>query len=196
MTEFRIIAAGSGGQGILFLGRLIAYGGMIEGRQVTWFPSYGAEMLGGTANCTIIISDEMIGSPVVRDPDILVVLNRASLERFESRLQPGGLLLFDSSLIPSPDLRPDVRALAVPASDLSASLRRSRNSGPPGTQVKSANMVMLGALLAATGMMKEESLFQALEDLTPQRRTKALEENRAAIMKGIHSVEDKKSNHK
>jgi len=193
MSELRIIAAGSGGQGILFLGRLIAYGGMIEGRQVTWFPSYGAEMLGGTANCTIVISDDMIGSPVVRNPEILIVMNRASLTRFEPRLRPGGLLLFDSSLIPSPELRPDVRALAVPASDLAASLRKSRTSGTPGTQVKSANMVMLGALLAATGIMKEESLLQALEELTPQRRKKALEDNRAAILKGMHSVEDKKS---
>jgi len=195
MGELRIIAAGSGGQGILFLGRLIAYGGMIEGKQVTWFPSYGAEMLGGTANCTIVLSDEMIGSPVVRNPEILIVMNSASLKRFESRLQPGGLLLFDSSLIPSPGIRPDVRALAVPASDLAASLRKSGTPGPPGTQVKSANMVILGALLAATGILKEESLLQALEEVTPQRRKKALEENRAALMKGIDSVEDKKSNH-
>ncbi|HET6514063.1 MAG TPA: 2-oxoacid:acceptor oxidoreductase family protein [Thermodesulfovibrionales bacterium] len=190
MHELRIIAAGFGGQGILFFGRLIAYGGMIEGKEVTWFPSYGAEMLGGTANCTIVISDEMIGSPVVRNPDIFIAMNEASLRRFQPRIKPGGLLILDSSLIKSPELRPDVRAVSVPASELAASLSASRSSGIAAPQVKSANMVMLGALLASTGVMKLESALQALERLTSQRRKRSLEENRSAIMKGMHYLED------
>lgn len=183
MSEIRIIVAGFGGQGVLFLGRLIAYGGMIEGKEVTWFPSYGAEMRGGTANCTAVISDEMIGSPVVRNPDILITMNDASLRRFQPKLRQKGLLLFDSSLIKSPELRPDVTALAVPASELAASLS---------SNVKSANMVLFGALLASTGVMKVDSAVRALEELTPQKRNKSVEENRTAIMKGIEYIEDTK----
>lgn len=193
MSELRIIAAGFGGQGILFLGKLIAYSGMLEGKEVTWFPSYGAEMLGGTANCTIVISDEMIGSPVVRNPDILIVMNETSLKRFQPRIRPGGLLLLDSSLINSSEIRLDIRSIAVPASKLAASLRTSGSSGALTPQVKSANMVMLGALIAATGIMKHESVLRALEKLTPQRRKKTSEENRVAITKGMRYIEDKES---
>src|SRR4030066_1544991 len=96
--ETRIIVAGSGGQGILFLGKFLARAGMLEGRNVAWFPSYGAEMRGGTANCTLILSDNMIGSPVILNPDILIAMNSASLERFQPQLKKRGLLLFDSSL--------------------------------------------------------------------------------------------------
>src|SRR5208283_1066042 len=101
--EHTIIIAGSGGQGILFLGRLMAYATMLEGKEVTWMPSYGAEMRGGTANCTVVISDEMIGSPVVRNPCILVVMNDASYSRFVCKLLPGGTLLYDSSFIKRTD---------------------------------------------------------------------------------------------
>ena len=97
--EHKIMVAGFGGQGILFLGKLLAYSGMLENKEVTWFPSYGAEVRGGTANCTVIISDEMIGSPVVRNPEILIVMNEASLDKFQPRLKNGGILIFDSSLI-------------------------------------------------------------------------------------------------
>ncbi|HAM52293.1 MAG TPA: 2-oxoacid:ferredoxin oxidoreductase subunit gamma [Nitrospiraceae bacterium] len=186
MSEQRIIVAGFGGQGILFLGKLIAYGGMMEGKEVTWFPSYGAEMRGGTANCTAIISDEMIGSPVVMNPDILIVMNEASLKRFQPRIKPGGLLFFDSSLIHSPGTRLDVRAIGVPASEIAAS---------SATEVKSANMVMFGALLATTGIIKEESAAKALAQLTPQKRKKTLEGNRTAITKGIQYIAHTESKH-
>src|SRR3989338_5832303 len=101
-SYFSLLIAGFGGQGILFAGKLLAQSAMLEGRHVTWFPSYGAEVRGGTANCTVIISDEMIGSPVVRNPEILVVMNEASLDKFQPRLKSGGILIFESSLIKKP----------------------------------------------------------------------------------------------
>ncbi|MBI4685119.1 MAG: 2-oxoacid:acceptor oxidoreductase family protein [Nitrospirae bacterium] len=181
--KYQIMIAGFGGQGILFLGKLLAYSGMLENREVTWFPSYGAEVRGGTANCTVIISDDLIGSPIVRNPEVLVVMNEASLNKFQPRLRKGGLLLFDSSLINGAELRDDVRMLGVPASEIAASIGNT----------KCANMVMLSALFAETGMIKEESAIHALEELTPQRRRKALDANKAAITKGRKYIEDKKS---
>ncbi len=181
--EHRIIVAGFGGQGILFLGRLLAYGGMLEGKEVTWFPSYGAEVRGGTANCTVIISDEMIGSPVVRNPEILIVMNEASLNKFQPRLKKDGLLIYDSSLIKNPDLRSDVRVVDVPASEIAAKIGST----------KFANMAMLGALLAAINMLKPESGIKALEELTPSKRKKSLDANKQAIIKGRNYIENKKS---
>jgi 2-oxoglutarate ferredoxin oxidoreductase subunit gamma len=169
------LIAGSGGQGILFLGKLLAQGAMLAGKNVTWFPSYGAEMRGGTANCTVIISDEMIGSPIVWKPDIVVVMNEASKNKFESRLREGGLLLMDSSLVTKPPERQDVRAAGVPASDIAASLGNA----------KSANMVMLGALLSEEDLVGQDNVFRALEQLTPPRRMKSLGMNRDAIKKGM-----------
>ena len=177
------MAAGFGGQGILFLGKLLAYSGMLEGREVTWFPSYGAEVRGGTANCTVIISDEIIGSPVVRNPGILIVMNEASLDKFQPRLKNDGILIFNSSLIKKPELRSDVRVVDVPASEIAVSIGGE----------KCANMVMLSALLAETGIIKEESAVNALEELTPQKRKKALGVNKEAIVKGRRYIEDKKS---
>lgn len=185
MTEIRIIIAGFGGQGIVFLGRLIAFGGMLGTKEVTCFPSYGAEMRGGTANCTVIISDDMIGSPIVRNPDILIVMNEASLRKFQPRIKTDGLLIFDSSLIKHPDVRPDVHVIGVPASEIAASISNG--------DVKSANMVMLGTLVSATGILKEENATHALEKLTPPKRQKALDVNREAMRRGISYIEDKKS---
>jgi 2-oxoglutarate ferredoxin oxidoreductase subunit gamma len=181
--EHNVLVAGFGGQGILFFGKLLAYSGMIEGSEVTWFPSYGAEVRGGTANCTVIISDEMIGSPIVRNSEIVVVMNEASLIKFQPRLQKGGLLIFDSSLIKEPDLRSDINVIKVPASKIAASIGNT----------KYANMVMLSAMLAETGIIKEKSAISALEELTPQRRRKFLDANKEAIIKGRKYIEDKKS---
>src|SRR5208283_3744166 len=124
--EHTIFIAGSGGQGTLFLGRLMAHATLLEDKEVTWMPSYGAEMRGGTANCTVIISDDMIGSPVVRDPNILVVMNDASYSRFSCKLRPGGMLLYDSSLISRTEHRDDVKVLGVPASTLSARMNSTK----------------------------------------------------------------------
>lgn len=183
LKEISILVAGSGGQGIVLLGKLIAHGGMIEGKNVTCFPSYGAEVRGGTANSTVIISDQMIGSPIIQNPDILIVMNNASLERFQPKLKANGLMIYDSSLIPSAQIRPDIDSLAIPASEIAASV----------AQVRSANMVMFGAMVEKTRVVKGGSAMEALEMLTPAKRKKTLEGNKEAIRKGIQYVEDSKS---
>jgi 2-oxoglutarate ferredoxin oxidoreductase subunit gamma len=151
--ENRIIIGGFGGQGILFLGKIMAYAGMLENKEVTWFPSYGAEMRGGTANCTVIISNELIGSPVVANPDVLIAMNDASLRKFQPGLKQNGLLIFDSSLIKENSLRDDIEIAEVPATEIA---NRIGNT-------KSANMVLLGAFIASTRLLKEQTALEALE---------------------------------
>jgi 2-oxoglutarate ferredoxin oxidoreductase subunit gamma len=170
---------------------------MLEGKEVTCFPSYGAEMRGGTANSTVIVSDEMIGSPVVTNPDVLIVMNEESLKRFQTRIKTGGLMIFDSSLIPSTALLPDIHAIGVPASEIAASITESgpprKDSSPSTASVRSANMVMFGVLIAETGILKEENAMRALETLTSAARKKTLEGNREAIRRGMHYREHTKS---
>lgn len=192
-----ILVAGFGGQGILLLGRLIAYSGMLERKEVTCFPSYGAEMRGGTANSTVIVSDEMIGSPIMGNPDILIAMNEASLKRFQPRIKSGGLLIFDSSLIPSPEIRGDIHAIHIPATEIAASIAESeapkKNAVFNAPRVRSANMVMFGALLAETGLVKMETAIHALERLTSSKREKTLEGNKKAVMRGVTYIASKKS---
>lgn len=171
--EHRILIAGSGGQGILFFGRVLACAAMREGREVTWFPSYGAEMRGGTANCTVIISDAMIGSPAVRHPDILVVMNDASYQRFVDRLFPGGLLLHDSALTPPVTRRSDVRTSTAPAGQIAASL------GQPHL----ANTALLGALTAETGIVEADTVLRCLDESTPAHRRELLMLNRDIFLR-------------
>lgn len=189
--------AGFGGQGILLLGRLIAYSGMLEGKEVTCFPSYGAEMRGGTANSTVIVSDQMIGSPITGNPDILIAMNEASLKRFQPRIKSGGVLIFDSSLIPSPVIREDIHAIHIPATEIAASIAesgaRKKDSILTATRVRSANMVMFGALLAETGIVKVDTALNALEQLTSSKREKNLEGNKKAVMRGVAYIASKKS---
>lgn len=184
--EIRIIIGGFGGQGILFLGRILAYTGMLENKQVTWFPSYGAEIRGGTANCTVIVSDELIGSPIVAHPDILIVMSDASLNKFQSRLQNKGRLIFDSSLIKEPVRRSDIEIIAVPATEIS-----SKNGN-----TKSANMVLLGAVIATSGILKKASVFEALERtmLKSNSNNNIVEINKKAIDEGIRFIENTKGN--
>jgi len=192
-----ILVAGFGGQGILLLGRLIAYSGMLEGKEVTCFPSYGAEMRGGTANSTVIVSDEMIGSPIMGNPDILIAMNEASLKRFQPKIKSGGVLIFDSSLISSPEIRGDIHVIHIPATEIAASIAESEapNKNPvlTATRVRSANMVMFGALLAKTGIVKVETAIHALERLTSSKREKTLKENKKAVMRGVAYIASKKS---
>ncbi len=174
--------AGFGGQGILFLGKVLAYAGMLEDKEVTWFPSYGGEMRGGTANCAVVISDELIASPIVTNPDILIVMNEASLKKFQPRLKQKGILIFDSSLIKKPDLRNDVEVIGVPATEISSSIGYTR----------SANMVLIGVLIAKTGILTESSVFNALENSITLGKNH-IEINKKAIIEGIRFFEDKKS---
>ncbi len=154
---------------------------MLENKEVTWFPSYGGEMRGGTANCTVIISDELIASPIVKNPDILVVMNDQSLRKFQPQLRKMGILLFDSSLIKNPELRADIEVVGVPATEISKTIGST----------KSANMVLLGTLIAKTKLLKEQSTFEALEDSMDQRK-EVVAMNKRAIRDGIKFFEDKK----
>ena len=154
---------------------------MLENREVTWFPSYGGEMRGGTANCTVIISNELIASPIVKNPDILIVMNNQSLRKFQPQLRQTGILLFDSSLIKNPELRSDIEVTGVPATEISNTIGNT----------KSANMVLLGALIAKTKLLKEQSTFEALEDSMDQKK-EVIAMNKRAIMEGVRFFEDKK----
>ena len=153
---------------------------MLEKKAVTWFPSYGAEMRGGTANCTVIIADGMIGSPVVLRPDILVAMNRASAEKFQPRLKQGGLLLYDSSLVRKLQFREDISAVSVPATKIASSMGNT----------KSANMVMLGALVARTGIMKKSSVVKIFDNPSGSLGNTGSKTNTNSILEGIKFIEN------
>ncbi len=172
--QTEILVAGFGGQGVLFAGQLMAYAGMEFGKQVTWIPSYGPEMRGGTANCTVIISDDEIGSPLVRHPKVLMAFNLPSLDKYESSVAEGGLVVINSSIIDRSVDRTNVRSVMVPANDIAESLGDKRLT----------NMVMLGALLANQPVMPLEVLEKALEHHIPERHKKLLPANINALKKG------------
>ncbi len=173
-----IIISGFGGQGALFAGQLLAYGALAEGRYVTWIPSYGPEMRGGTANCTVIISDEEIGSPLTRHPTAALVLNLPSFNRFEPLVKKGGILIVNSSLVTTRSQREDIRVEYVPANDIAAELG----------VVQLANVVMVGVLIAATGMLKPETLDQVLEEHISARHRDKLPLNKQALRRGMELV--------
>jgi 2-oxoglutarate ferredoxin oxidoreductase subunit gamma len=164
-----VIVAGFGGQGVLFIGRLLAYAAMKEGRNVTWIPSYGPEMRGGTANCTVVISDEVIGSPVITSPQGLIVMNKPSLDTFEPRLKTGGLLIMNSSLITRETER------KVPANKIAFKLGSDR----------AANMVMLGAYIARTKVVAKETILEALKESLGKKKMALFGTNKIAFKKGI-----------
>ncbi|MDP4091507.1 MAG: 2-oxoacid:acceptor oxidoreductase family protein [Bacillota bacterium] len=154
MATTEILFAGFGGQGILSMGKFLAYTGMEEGKNVSWLPSYGPEMRGGTANCSVIVSDEEVGSPVVTEPDVLVVMNRPSLDKFEGSIKPGGILIMDSDMVDREPVRKDIRIIKVAAQARAEELG-SRTA---------ANMVLLGFLLVETGVVSAEDLLKVLWD--------------------------------
>ena len=174
MKTCNILYAGFGGQGILFAGKFLAYKGLIEGKQVSWLPSYGPEMRGGTANCSVVISDEPIGSPVVNDADVVVCLNQPSMEKFESCIKPGGILIIDSSLIHIKPTRDDIRFIPMNASAIASELGN----------MAFATISMLGCLATATGCFKRESFESALYEVLPERRHKLIPGNLTAFDKG------------
>ncbi len=178
MAEERIIIAGFGGQGVLMLGKLLAEAGMNEGKQVTWLPSYGPEMRGGTANCNVIISDEAIGAPIVTEATGLIAMNLPSLDRFESSVLPGGWLLLNSSLIPRAPSRRDLRVLSIPANDI------AQRQGSP----KVANVVLLGACLALCNPVQKASVASAIEEVLGKTRQHLLSINLNALEAGIEAA--------
>jgi 2-oxoglutarate ferredoxin oxidoreductase subunit gamma len=174
MIDFSIILAGFGGQGILSAGKMAAEAALIEGHEVSWFPSYGPEMRGGTANCSVVISDEIIGSPVINDADVLIALNQPSLEKFEKQLKPGGIIIIDSSLIKVAPTRTDIRFIPIASSDIANDLGN----------MAYATIVLLGCLSASSGCFKRESFEAALYDVLPERRHNMIPSNLSAFDKG------------
>jgi 2-oxoglutarate ferredoxin oxidoreductase subunit gamma len=172
--QTEIIIAGFGGQGVLFAGQVMAYAAMDSGKEVTWIPSYGPEMRGGTANCTVIISDEEIGSPTVMRPTAAMVLNLPSLEKYEPRVRSGGVLIANSSLINREIERKDIRSVMIPANEIAEELGDRRM----------LNMVMLGALLELMPVLSLDQIQQALEAHLPERHRKLLSHNRRALLRG------------
>ena len=169
-----IIVSGFGGQGALFAGQLLAYAASDGGKHVTWIPSYGPEMRGGTAHCTVVVSDEEIGSPLVRRPASVIALNRPSFEKYEPLVKPGGWMIYNASLIDSRPERADIHYVAVPANDIAEDLGAARQ----------ANVALLGALLAATGILPLEAVYRALDDHLPPRQRKFLDSNKEALRRG------------
>lgn len=169
-----VMIAGFGGQGVLLAGKLLAHAGMIEGRHVTWFPSYGAEIRGGTANCTVIISSDEIGSPVIQRPSAMLIFNEASYKKFEQRVKPGGRLFLNTSLIHEVSTRADIARIDIRANDIAEELG----------DIRIANMVMLGAFLKKTGVVSLESVLTALKQVLPPRRHSLLPLNEKALQCG------------
>jgi 2-oxoglutarate ferredoxin oxidoreductase subunit gamma len=169
-----VIISGFGGQGTLFAGQLLAHAVMDQGFHVTWIPSYGPEMRGGKARCTVIVSDEEIGSPLVSRPSIAIVLNIPSMDAFEPAVKPGGLLIVNSSLVTRRSDRDDIRALYIPATDAATELGN----------IRLANVICLGALVQATAIVPLEAVSQALDDHLPKRHRDLLDLNKAALRKG------------
>ncbi|AEG61256.1 2-oxoacid:acceptor oxidoreductase family protein [Desulforamulus ruminis] len=169
-----ILIAGFGGQGVLSTGQLLAYAGMLEGKQVAWIPSYGPEMRGGTANCGITISDEPISSPLVTEPTTLIIMNRPSLDKFENTVVPGGLILVNSSLVEQKVKRTDVKVMEIPANRIAEELGNG----------KVANNVILGVLIELTKIVSIEAVVESLKKVLPSRHHRLIPVNQLALEKG------------
>ncbi|MBP3435800.1 MAG: 2-oxoacid:acceptor oxidoreductase family protein [Clostridia bacterium] len=174
MSTTQFLFSGFGGQGILFAGKFLAYKGLMDDKQVSWLPSYGPEMRGGTASCGIILSDEPVGSPIVANPDVLVAMNLPSLDKYESAVVPGGMIFADSTLIERKVNRDDVTVYYVPAT------RLANENGMPTL----ANMILMGKILSALGDFSEDSLRAALGKVISAKRADMLETNLKAMQIG------------
>lgn len=175
MAHQEVIFAGFGGQGILSMGKFLAYAGLDENLNVSWLPSYGPEMRGGTSNCSVIVSDESIGSPLVTDATSVVVLNRPSLDKFEKAVIPGGVLIMDSDLVNREPVRTDIDVIKIPAQTAAEEVGST----------KIANMILLGALVKKTGIIPMEALLKALKE---HGKEQFYELNKKALEKGAEYV--------
>jgi 2-oxoglutarate ferredoxin oxidoreductase subunit gamma len=171
--QSEVIMAGFGGQGILLIGKMLAYAGMHQGKEVSWLPSYGPEMRGGTCNCTVVVSDKPVGSPVIRSPRAVLAMNLPSLEKFESDIRPGGLLLINSSLINRGSERGDLTVIEVPANQIATELGNPRG----------ANMVALGAYLGATDAVSVDEVITVIRE-TFAAKPAVIDVNIEALQKG------------
>lgn len=175
-----IIIAGFGGQGVLSMGKILAYAGLMDNLEVTWMPSYGPEQRGGTANVTVILSDAPISSPVLDTYDTAVILNQQSLDKFESKVKPGGTLIYDPYGIHRPPQRKDITVRRVDAMEATFDMKSS----------KTYNMIVLGALLGVRDLVPLESVMTGLKKALPERHHHLLDVNRQAIVKGMELVKD------
>ncbi len=172
--QTEVIISGFGGQGTLYAGQVLAYAAMDEGKQVTWIPSYGPEMRGGTANCTVVVSDEEIGSPTVKHPKAVLALNLPSLDKYEDMIAPGGCIVVNESMVNRKPTRTDIRVVMLPANEIAREIGNER----------ATNMVMLGALLANMDILPIKALEKALKNHTAQRLQKFVEMNIQALRRG------------
>lgn len=177
--ENKVICAGFGGQGVMSMGQLLAYAGMIEDKHVSWLPSYGPEMRGGTANCGVTVSDEEIGSPIItNDADIAIVMNLPSLIKFEKDVKPGGKIFINSSLIERKVERTDIEVYYIDANKIAADIGN----------IKAANLVMLGAVLKSTPIVDIESILEAFKKVFGPSKERFIPQNREALVKGGESI--------
>lgn len=177
MTQ-EIIIAGFGGQGVLSMGKILAYAGLMEDKEVTWMPAYGPEQRGGTANVTVIVSDERISSPILSKYDTAIVLNQPSLDKFEAKVKPGGTLIYDSFGILTPPQRTDINIHKINAMETAADMK----------MMKCFNMLVLGGLLKIHPIVSLESVMKALRKTLPERHHHLLPMNEQAILKGMEII--------
>ena len=173
-----IIIAGFGGQGVLSMGKILAYSGLVEDKEVTWMPSYGPEQRGGTANVTVILSDERISSPILNSYDMVVVLNQQSLDKFQSKVKPGGILIYDNYGIHTPPTRTDIKVYCIEA--MNATFELGNN--------KAFNMIVLGAMLKLNSIVTIESVVKALKKTLPERHHHMIPMNEEALRKGMSLI--------
>ncbi len=169
-----IIMSGFGGQGVMSMGQVVCYAGLAEGKRVSWLPSYGPAMRGGTANCSVVVSDKPVGSPVVSRPDAVIVMNRPSLDRFEPNLKPGGTLVINTSMCDKEPTRTDIKVVKVPATTIASDLGN----------IRVANMVALGAFLGVVPIVEIGSIVAALAAHLPERHRKHVPLNAKALEAG------------
>ena len=173
-----IIIAGFGGQGVLSMGKILAYSGLMEGKEVTWMPAYGPEQRGGTANVTVIVSDEKISSPILSKYDAAIILNQPSLEKFESKVKPGGVLIYDGYGIINPPTRKDIHVYRITANEMN--------------NAKAFNMIVLGGLLKIKPMVTLDSVLRGLKKTLPERHHHLIPMNEEAIKKGMELIQEMK----
>lgn len=178
MNNLQIITAGFGGQGVLFIGKVAANAGMLDNKHVSWLPSYGPEMRGGTANCSVCISEKPISSPLVPNPDVLIALNNPSFEKFCKGVRSGGTIISDTSIVTVSSGRTDITEIGAHATKI------AEKNGVKGL----SNMIVLGMLYAQTHFCTEESLFEAIKHCTPKRKAEMLEHNNKAVKIGMKLI--------
>ena len=174
MKTTQILLAGFGGQGVLFAGKFLAYKGLVQDKQVSWLPSYGPEMRGGTANCSVIISDTPVGSPIITNPDVLVAMNLPSLQKFVDTVVPGGVIILDSTLIDAKVERTDVKVCYVPATAMAKEAGFSTL----------ANMILTGKVLKETGAVAFDGNKETLESFIPAKKAGLIDLNCKALQAG------------